>query len=151
MSFDSKADAEHAPAAAPAEGSDPCPYFPIIHETFERVGNKWTLAIVCALKPGPMRFNALKRRIDGISQRILTLTLRGLERDGLVERTVASTVPLQVDYALTALGRSLIESAHALAVWGVVNRPGMLQARARFDELAQPAPSAPRIHRSSAR
>ena len=62
MSFDSKGDTECAPAAAPAEGSDPCPYFPIIHETFERVGDKWTLSVVCALKPGPMRFNALKRR-----------------------------------------------------------------------------------------
>ena len=151
MSFDSKGDTECAPAAAPAEGSDPCPYFPIIHETFERVGDKWTLSVVCALKPGPMRFNALKRRIEGISQRILTLTLRGLERDGLVARTVASTVPLQVDYELTALGRSLIESAHALAVWGVANRAGVLQARARFDELAQPAPAAARVHRSNAR
>ena len=137
MSFGRKGDTEDTPEAAPADGPDPCPYFPIIRETFERVGDKWSLSIVCALKPGPMRFNALKRRIEGISQRILTLTLRGLERDGLVSRTVAPTVPPRVDYELTSLGRSLIESAHALAVWGVVNRASMLKARANFDEAAQ--------------
>ena len=72
-----------------------------------RVGDKWSMFIVMLLGDGPVRFNELKRRVDGISQRMLSLTLRNLERDGLVSRTVTPSVPVRVDYALTDLGRSL--------------------------------------------
>jgi len=85
------------------------------------------------LAEGPCRFNALKRMIDGISQRMLTLTLRGLERDGLVTRTVFPTVPPRVDYALTELGRSLCEPVIALGTWATDHRAEIDAARQAFD------------------
>src|SRR4051794_27719365 len=80
-----------------------------------RIGDKWSVLIVSRLGNGPMRFNELKRDIGGISQRMLTLTLRGLERDGLITRTVFPTIPPRVDYALTPLGCSLLEPVVALS------------------------------------
>jgi len=85
------------------------------------------------LAGGPCRFNALKRMVDGISQRMLTLTLRGLERDGLVTRTVFPTVPPRVDYALTELGQSLCEPVIALGAWATDHRAEIDAARAAFD------------------
>jgi DNA-binding HxlR family transcriptional regulator len=98
-----------------------------------RVGDKWSVLIVSRLGKGPMRFNELKRDIGGISQRMLTLTLRGLERDGLITRTVFLTVPPRVDYQLTALGRSLLVPVSALGEWAQKNRNRIADAQARFD------------------
>ena len=83
-----------------------------------RVGDKWSVLVVTRLGDGPLRFNELRRSIGGISQRMLTLTLRGLERDGLVTRTVFPTIPPRVDYALTALGRDLLQPVSALGDLG---------------------------------
>jgi DNA-binding HxlR family transcriptional regulator len=86
-------------------------------EVLGRVGDKWTVLVVSTLGNGPMRFNELRRALGSISQRMLTLTLRALERDGLVTRTVFPIVPPRVDYELTRLGRSLLEPVNALALW----------------------------------
>ena len=100
-----------------------------------RVGDKWSMLIVMILADGPKRFNELKRAIDGISQRMLTLSLRGLERDGLVSRTVAPTVPPRVDYALTELGTSLREPVKALGEWAIAHIGCIRAAQARFDAV----------------
>ena len=104
-----------------------------VSEVLQRVGDKWTVLVVKILGSGPMRFNELKRTIDGISQRMLTLTLRALERDGLVTRTVYPSVPPRVEYELTALGRSLIAPVSALAMWAIDHRGAIHGARTRFD------------------
>jgi len=98
-----------------------------------RIGDKWSVLTVSRLGSGPLRFNELKRGIGGISQRMLTLTLRGLERDGLVTRTVFPTVPPRVDYELTALGRSLLVPVNALGDWAIKNRKKIEEAQAGFD------------------
>ena len=98
-----------------------------------RVGDKWSLLVVVQLGPAPLRFNEIKRAIGGISQRMLTLTLRGLERDGLVRRTVTPTNPPRVDYALTELGGSLSRPVGALGEWARAHRDAVEQARAAFD------------------
>ena len=103
-------------------------------QVLDRIGDKWTIMTVGALSHGPMRFNALLRRIGGVSHRMLTLTLRGLERDGLVKRTAFATIPPRVDYELTPLGHSLIEPLAALAQWGQDHRPEIEQARVAFDQ-----------------
>jgi DNA-binding HxlR family transcriptional regulator len=99
-----------------------------------RVGDKWSVLVVMLLGTGPRRFNELKRMIGGVSQRMLTLTLRGLERDGLVKRTVFPTIPPRVDYELTELGRSLQEPVKALGLWAFEHRGAIESARRRFDE-----------------
>ncbi len=98
-----------------------------------RIGDKWSLLIVMMLSGGPRRFNEIKRMVDGISQRMLTLTLRGLERDGLVSRTVYPNIPPKVEYALTALGVSLCEPVSALGRWAVHHKTEIERAQARFD------------------
>lgn len=85
-----------------------------LNDLLARVGDKWTVLVVGTLCSGPMRFNEIRRAVDGISQRMLTLTLRGLERDGLVTRTVFPTIPPRVDYELTELGRTLKEPLNTL-------------------------------------
>jgi len=102
-----------------------------------RIGDKWSVLIVSRLGNGPMRFNELKRDIGGISQRMLTLTLRGLERDGLITRTVFPTVPPRVDYELTALGHSLLAPVSALAHWARKNRPRIEEAQGKFHARSQ--------------
>jgi DNA-binding HxlR family transcriptional regulator len=102
-------------------------------EILNRVGDKWSVLIVVVLGEGPMRFNALKRTIDGISQRMLTATLRGLERDGLIQRTVYPTNPPQVDYELTRLGRTLLDPVTELATWAQGHRAEIQHARDAFD------------------
>ena len=87
----------------------------------DRIGDRWTVLIVGALDPGPQRFSALAARVGGISQKMLTQTLRSLERDGFVTRTVYPEVPPRVDYELTALGRSLLEPLRALEEWAVAH------------------------------
>jgi DNA-binding HxlR family transcriptional regulator len=91
-----------------------------------RVGDKWSVFVIMMLADGPRRFNEIKRMINGISQRMLTLTLRGLERDGLVTRTVFPTIPPRVDYELTDLGQ-------ALGKWAIKHQAEIESARARFD------------------
>ena len=98
-----------------------------------RIGDKWSVLVVMSLGDGTYRFNELKRRIDGISQRMLTLTLRGLERDGLVERTFFPTIPPKVSYALTGLGRSLREPVGALGQWAIEHRGTVEQSRDLYD------------------
>jgi DNA-binding HxlR family transcriptional regulator len=115
---------------APAHSAESCRP---VTEILARIGDKWSVLIVMMLSEGPRRFSELKRMVDGISQRMLTLTLRGLERDGLVTRTVTPSIPPRVDYELTALGRSLREPVTALGRWAVDNRPAMLEARAAYD------------------
>jgi len=104
-----------------------------ISETLARIGDKWTVLVVELLRDGPMRFNELRRTIGSISQRMLTLTLRGLERDGLVTRTVYPTIPPRVDYELTNLGRTLRGPLGAIAEWARTHRAAMERAREIFD------------------
>ena len=108
-----------------------------ISEVLARVGDKWTVLVVSTLGGGPKRFNELRKALGSISQRMLTLTLRALERDGLVTRTVYPTVPPRVDYALTGLGRSLLDPVNALSLWARKNRSAMEAARTRFDAVGQ--------------
>ena len=93
-----------------------------VSEVLSRVGDKWTILVVSELGNGPKRFNEIRRALGSISQRMLTLTLRGLERDGLVTRTVFPTVPPRVDYELTKLGRSLLEPVSGVGLWARQNR-----------------------------
>ena len=104
-----------------------------VSEVLSRVGDKWTVLVVSTLGDGPKRFNELRRALGSISQRMLTLTLRGLERDGLVTRTVFPTIPPRVDYELTRLGRSLLEPVSTLGLWARQNRSAIAEARHRFD------------------
>jgi DNA-binding HxlR family transcriptional regulator len=104
-----------------------------ISEVLSRVGDKWTVLVVETLGRGPKRFNELRKALGSISQRMLTLTLRALERDGLVTRTVFPTVPPRVDYELTRLGRSLLEPVNELSAWARANRTAMEAARRKFD------------------
>jgi DNA-binding HxlR family transcriptional regulator len=104
-----------------------------VSEVLARVGDKWTVLVVSTLGDGPKRFNELRKALGSISQRMLTLTLRGLERDGLVTRTVLPTNPPRVDYDLTRLGRSLLEPVSELGSWARKNRPAISEARRKFD------------------
>jgi DNA-binding HxlR family transcriptional regulator len=104
-----------------------------VRDVLDRIGDKWSVMVVYMLSDGPVRFNELRRAIDGISQRMLTLTLRGLERDGLVTRTVHATVPPSVEYALTPSGKTLLEPIHGLHAWAQRHRGQIAEARARFD------------------
>ena len=104
-----------------------------ISGVLQRIGDKWSVLIVSRLGVRPMRFNELKREIGGISQRMLTLTLRGLERDGLITRTIFATIPPRVDYELTALGRSLLEPVMGLSEWALKNIGRIETARTKFD------------------
>lgn len=104
-----------------------------VREVLNRVGDKWSVLIVQLLADGPKRFSELRRAIEGISQRMLTLTLKGLERDGLVTRTVYPTIPPRVEYELTDLGRTLRKPIQALAQWAQENRERIQQSRNRYD------------------
>src|SRR5882672_6271380 len=110
-------------------------------ETLARIGDKWTVMVVGALSKGPIRYNEIHRIVDGISQRMLTLTLKGLEQDGLVTRTMFPTIPPRVDYELTELGRKLIVPLQGLYDWAVEHRADMLAARGRFAEKQRAAVS----------
>src|SRR5450830_28193 len=104
-----------------------------VSEVLARVGDKWTVLVVSTLGDGPKRFNELRKALGSISQRMLTLTLRALERDGLVTRTVCPTIPPRVDYALTKLGRSLLEPVNTPGLWARKNRTVIQEARRRLD------------------
>ena len=107
-----------------------------VSQVLARVGDKWTVLIVRSLGEGPRRFNELKRLVGGISQRMLTLTLKGLERDGMVTRIVTPSIPPRVDYELTDLGHSLLVPVRALGEWAMANIPRIDEARMRFDEAS---------------
>src|SRR5215211_1697928 len=107
-----------------------------VSEVLARVGDKWTVLVVTVLGNGPKRFNEIRRALGSISQRMLTMTLRGLERDGLVTRTVFPTIPPRVDYELTKLGRSLLEPVSGIGLWARQNRAAIHEARLRFDAAA---------------
>jgi DNA-binding HxlR family transcriptional regulator len=112
-------------------GSEDCR---AVAEILSRIGDKWSVLIVSLLGDGPKRFNEIKRMVGGISQRMLTLTLKGLERDGFVTRTVTPSVPPRVDYALTDLGRDLLRPVAGLGEWAKANQEQVRQARERFDQ-----------------
>lgn len=106
---------------------------PAVREVLNRVGDKWSVLVVSRLGDGPKRFSELRRMIEGISQRMLTLTLKGLERDGLITRTVYPTVPPRVEYELTKLGRSLLVPISGLAKWAARKREKIQEARQKYD------------------
>src|SRR2546426_78341 len=101
-----------------------------VSDVLARVGDKWTVLVVSTLGEGPKRFNELRRALGSISQRMLTLTLRSLERDGLVTRTVFPTIPPRVDYALTKLGHSFLKPVSSLGLWARQNRADIHGRRA---------------------
>ncbi|NVP56315.1 winged helix-turn-helix transcriptional regulator [Mycoplana rhizolycopersici] len=109
-------------------------------EILDRVGDKWSLSVIGALRAGPLRFNELKKQVTGISQRMLTLTLRYLERDGLVTRTMFATIPPRVDYALTPLGFKLLKPVCELVEWVQENSAEIEAAQRSFDEQTVPVP-----------
>jgi len=112
----------HSPDACPA-----------VREVLNRVGDKWSVLVVGLLGDGPKRFGELRRSIEGISQRMLTLTVRGLERDGLITRTVEPSIPPKVEYALTKLGRTLLVPVDALAQWAMDHRVMIHEAQQKYD------------------
>lgn len=105
-----------------------------ISALLQRIGDKWSLLVVQTLGQGSRRFNELRREIPSVSQRMLTLTLRNLERDGLVNRTVTPTIPLRVDYELTELGRSLQQPICGLVTWAMDHADAIHEAQSRFDD-----------------
>ncbi|MFD6700334.1 MULTISPECIES: winged helix-turn-helix transcriptional regulator [unclassified Microbacterium] len=105
----------------------------MIRDVLDRVGDKWSLLVVATLGGDVLRFSDLLRHIPGISQRMLTLTLRQLERDGLVIRTAYAEVPPRVEYRLTALGSTFVEIAHTIAQWAITNHATIEQSRADYD------------------
>lgn len=105
----------------------------VISGLLQRIGDKWTVLVVTTLANGSKRFNELRREIPSVSQRMLTLTLRNLERDGLVSRTVTPTIPPRVDYELTGLGRSLVDPLHAIELWALEHVDDIHAAHDRFD------------------
>lgn len=109
----------------------------------DRIGDRWAVLVLVLLQTGPVRFNQLRRRIEGISQKMLSQTLKNLERDGLVTRTAIATVPVTVEYALTPLGRTLITTVDQLRLWAEKNIATVLEAQARYDGTG---PGLPRAH-----
>jgi DNA-binding HxlR family transcriptional regulator len=128
----------HTEVTAGAADLDPCgqPHHPDcgIRDVLDRVGDKWSVLVIVELAHGPRRFRQLQRAIAGISQRMLTLTVRRLERDGLVLRTVYPTVPAEVDYRLTETGASLTHFVKALSDWSLAHRDAIAQARHAYDD-----------------
>jgi DNA-binding HxlR family transcriptional regulator len=117
-----------------------------VREILDRVGDKWSLLVIFRLGDGPQRFTALKRSVDGISQRMLTVTLRGLERDGIVTRTMYPVMPPRVDYELTKMGRALLDSVGSLMSWADTHLDDVDAARQAYDArvlAAAPGAAAP--------
>jgi DNA-binding HxlR family transcriptional regulator len=110
---------------------------PTVSEMLSRLGDKWSVLVIMMLRDKPKRFSELKREVVGISQRMLTLTLRALERDGIVNRTVFTTVPPSVEYQLTDLGQSFAEPIVSLGNWVFSNHTVIQKARAEFDARNQ--------------
>jgi DNA-binding HxlR family transcriptional regulator len=118
---------------APSPCSNEYPSSDIIRGVLSRVGDKWSLLVVGLLHDHPLRFTELHRRVDGISHRMLTQTLRNLERDGLVSRRAYAEIPPRVEYAATDLGRSLAEPVLGLVGWAAANHEEITAARETFD------------------
>ncbi|GAA2130469.1 helix-turn-helix domain-containing protein [Streptomyces synnematoformans] len=131
--------AHELPRPVPADEFAACP----VGEVFRRVGDKWSMLLVILLGGRPHRYNELHRAVEGISQRMLTRTLRTLESDGLVHRRVHPTVPPSVEYSLTPLGRSLLEPVSALADWAVRHEAEINASRARYADAPFGRPDAP--------
>ena len=112
-----------------------------VRQILDRIADKWSLLVIALLDGRTLRFTELKRTIDGVSQRMLTVTLRQLERDGLVRRTVHPVVPPRVDYELTALGRSLHDTIQALVTWTEAHQGEIALARTSYDTRAEAAPA----------
>lgn len=110
--------------------SEDCP----IRNVVAQIGDKWSILVLFSLADGPDRFNSLKSRVEGISQRMLTQTLRGLERDGFVERTVYPQVPIKVEYELTELGKGLVKSVWGLVSWADTHHDEIRAARHYYDK-----------------
>ncbi len=106
----------------------------LVNDVISLVGDKWSVLIIMLLGQGKRRFSEIKRSVDGISQKMLTVTLRGLERDGYVTRTVYPTIPPKVEYELTDLGRDLLVPLRALGQWAVANHGRVTAARAAYDQ-----------------
>ena len=119
----------HRSKACEAEA---CP----IRDVLDRLGDRWTVLVLKVLADGTLRFTEIRRRIDDISQRMLAQTLRRLEQDGLVSRTVHPTIPPRVDYALTPMGRDVLRPLNALAQWALDHRLDVETARAAYDAKA---------------
>lgn len=119
--------------AVPVEGLHQPDRCRTVSTVLARIGDKWSVLVVMQLAGGPRRFSELRRAIGSISQRMLTLTLRGLERDGLVSRSVTPSIPPRVDYELTPLGHSLRGPVEALGDWALANHPHIAAAQGRFD------------------
>ncbi len=99
----------------------------------DRIGDRWTVLVVGSLSAGPLRFGQIASRVEGVSQKMLTQTLRGLERDGLVRRTVFPQIPPRVEYELTETGRTLEEPLRALETWAAAHMAGVLRSREAYD------------------
>ena len=99
-----------------------------------RIGDKWTVLILGLLVQGPVRFNALRRQIEGLSQKVLSQVLKELERDGLIKRRAFPTVPVTVEYSITPLGMSLAETVAGLSAWAQTNMNNVIAARSRYDK-----------------
>jgi DNA-binding HxlR family transcriptional regulator len=125
----------------PSNKQEPGEECQAISEALARIGGKWTVLVVELLAGAPMRFNEIRHTIGNISQRMLTLTLRELERDGLVTRTIFPTVPPRVEYRLTKLGRTLRDPLIAVAEWVRKHQPAMVEARKIFDAAGIAKPS----------
>jgi DNA-binding HxlR family transcriptional regulator len=108
----------------------------VLRDVLDRLGDKWSVLVICRLSPGPLRFNALRRATTGITQRMLSATVRRLERDGLLTRSVHHTVPPQVEYALTANGHSLHTVLAQLVDWTEHNLDDIQRSRAEFDAVS---------------
>jgi DNA-binding HxlR family transcriptional regulator len=103
-----------------------------VGEMLNQIGGKWTMLIINELSDGPLRFSQIKRQVVGISQKVLTATLRELEKDGFLTRTVTPSIPPRVDYELTDLGQDLREPLRVIGKWAIENRPKVLEARRRY-------------------
>lgn len=106
-------------------------------QMLDRIADKWTVLVMGLLENGPVRFNRLRREVEGLSQKVLSQTLKALERDGLVVRTAYPTVPVTVEYRLTELGRGLAETLAPLRAWAEANIAALTDARRRYDERSR--------------
>ena len=110
-----------------------------VHEVLAQISGKWTILVIRVLEDGPRRFSEIKRQIDGVSQKMLTATLRDLEKDGFVTRTVTPSIPPRVDYELTDMGRELQQPLRIIGNWAHANRRRVEEARERFAEREEEA------------
>jgi DNA-binding HxlR family transcriptional regulator len=138
MTATSSETASTGQSALPSESASSCR----VRTVLDRIGDKWAIYVVDRLGPGPRRFSELLRGIDGITARMLTVTLRGLERDGMLTRTVHAAVPPRVDYELTPLGETLLDTIGQLVAWADAHLPDVEAARADYDARSCPSPCA---------